>query len=234
MKIDQNLKPAIVSAIIIGAFTLIAACVTPVVMRLIDAWGQDGGRGGRPAPTANPALLFADDFELGISSEWQVLVGEWRVVDGRLAPTDFSREDGDAGLLLASSKYKGEAGATYRVAFNASELSGEHMLALWIDMQDIENAMVFAADRESAYCGLYIDGEHTQLRTTSMALEDDVHRYVVEVRGDAYAYWIDDRRVCAFTDTTFTGGQIGLWDWRRGSSAAGAPWFDNVEVRSLP
>ncbi len=231
MKMDQNLKPAIVSAIIIGVFTLIAACVTPVVMRLVAGWGQGQNGGARPAPTANPALLFADDFELGVSSEWQVLVGEWRAADGRLTPVSFSREDGDAGLLLTSSEY--ERQAAYRVAFDAAELSGEHMLALWVNMQDIENAMIFAADRESAYCGRYVDGEHTQLQVTAMALEGDVHHYVVEVRGDGYVYWIDDRRVCAFTDTTFTGGQIGLWDWRRGSSAASAPSFDNVEVVSL-
>lgn len=235
MKMDQNLKTAIISAIIIGVFTLLAACVTPVVMRIIDNWGQNGDGGGRPAPTAvsNPPLIFADDFDFGISSDWQVIAGEWQAENGRLVPTDFSREDGDAGLLLASLKYKGEAGAAYRVAFDAGDLEEEHMIAAWVSVQDVENAMIFAADSEMAYCGRYVDGEHTQLQTVTLALGRDAHHYVVEVRGDAYAYWIDDQRVCAFSDTTFTGGQIGLWDWRRDSSAASVLWFDDVEVTSL-
>lgn len=172
-----------------------------------------------PSPTPEPLLLFADSFDSGPDSQWQVLSGNWRMINGRFAVTGSQP--------MWSYALVGDPGwSDYVVEVDYSRSSS---------IGDV--AVIVRADGPSGL-GLsfgtlgwrvWQDGEWRSL--VSMSGEPLSGHLRIEVTGATFVGAIDTMGEMVITDDTVAHGRVGLAIVCYFET--GCPAFDNFRVSSV-
>lgn len=186
-----------------------------------------------PPPTATPdtSILFADDFEYGIKPDWQISLGEWRMVDSRLQATEFI--DNHAQIVVGDTSWQNYILEVETGGLGSLSMIGGSAIGLEVRMQDQGTYMWFTLNEDEATCGKDINAESETISSKELDFDrDGPNRLMVKVEGRNYEYWVNNQKICVLQDSTFTQGYVGLWTGVRGTRKK--PWFDNFKVTALP
>jgi serine/threonine protein kinase len=185
------------------------------------------------APTPLP-VLFSDDFDEGLKSDWQVDYGKWRMVNGSLAVTDYV--DGSARIFVGSPSWRNYAVDLEAGGFG-NTLFEPNSFAVLVRVQDGDNAVGFLVDSSGVTCFVRRDGVETSILTSppDSSFSLGVHQMHIEIRDNVFELQVGGKSICSFEDDTFTTGKVGLWT-SLSEYNGGTPRFsvDNFTVTSLP
>ena len=153
-------------------------------------------------PTRDP-LLFADNFDGGLSPDWRVISGQWRVVNGEIStPLDHDT----ASYLLVGEpdwhNYSVELKVYYRARCH-------WVLGVLVAAKDTDNAIVW----ESAPCSgstLSIRKNGKQSVLVAGGGVRDGSRLRLDVKDGFYFGYIDGRQVFSVNDDTYGAGLVGF------------------------
>lgn len=179
-------------------------------------------------PTATPKVVlpFEDNFDVGKRKpEWEILEGDWRIVDDRLST--ISRKGEWSHMLVGDPSWR-----NYVVKVDAGLWRPSDPVRIIVRAQDANNMMVFYAISsyfgESAW-GLMRDGKWYLLAKGSRVDRDVTIR--VDVSEDQYVAYVDGKRWLSVNDPTFTTGRAGLSLYC--DSDSNCNWLDNFRVEPL-
>lgn len=181
-------------------------------------------------PTPKILLPFLDTFELRLGSEWQPVLGTWRVVNGRLAtdPTGGWRR-----ILVGDPAWRDYAVDVdvwsedwfYPVQIIVRAQQGGY-IALQTNIHDTEFI-------------LYASGDSHIIAHSDVGVDDSGggrykwnYHIRVEANGDLYTVYLDGTRLLQVQDATFNSGHAGLAF--ETASYMDSTWFDNFQVAALP
>lgn len=184
-------------------------------------------------------VYFADDFmrTQDQQGEWEVLSGDWRtapVQNPELGPNPFSyRVTSAGGDAFAVAGYSFWDNYRYHVAVRPESATG--LMGIMAYVEDARNFWLFQA-RINSTPTAYADGFQL-IRVTDASPDILAKAPGALVRGQWYdlglkmvdkwiGAYVDGEKVLSLTDTTFSGGRVGLW--LRNAQVR----FDDVEVKS--
>ena len=162
-----------------------------------------------PAPLDTGLVLWQDDFEQGVGESWSIVLGDWRVTNGYLVPTDEETNSIIVGGDPAWDDYTVQADIQQ---FSRSYYSG----GILVRMQDPENFMRVRTFDSILSKGIYWEivqnGESKIIPGTevSRSMNHPPYQIKVVVTGNLYEVYVDGERQSSFTDNTFSNGYIGL------------------------
>ncbi len=157
-------------------------------------------------PTATPkvALPFEDNFDVGkLKPEWEILDGDWRIVNDRLSTISRKREW--SRMLVGDPSWR-----NYAVQVDANLARGGQGMRVLVRAQDSKNMMAFYVRRQYGESGWWIkrDGEwHLLQKEREVGIDSTIR---VEVREDLYSAYVDGQRWLSINDATFETGRVGL------------------------
>ena len=149
-------------------------------------------------------VLFQDNFETALGSGWEIIQGDWRIVDQRL--TSISRKG------KWSTAYVGDASwVDYAVELDADFRPAQwDPVEVYIRAQDDRNKVTLRLERAGSYPQLAIvkDGESVVLGKAQEYLTDE-DRVRLEAKGDLYTAYVNGKKYVSAHDPNFLQGQGG-------------------------
>jgi len=170
-------------------------------------------------------LPFEDNFDRALRSDWEILEGDWRIVNARLST--LSRNKEWSRMLLGEPHWR-----DYAVEVQPNLERPGDGIRVMVRVQDANNMMVFfAQNRGQSGWWLWKDGEQyllvkgDQLYRTSPKIR-------VDVKDDLYTAYVDGQRWLSINDSTFETGRVGLGLYcDSGSNCNSVEYF---KVEALP
>lgn len=184
-----------------------------------------------PAPLPSADILWADDFEDGISDSWNIVFGDWRTSNGYLVPTD---ERTNSLIVGGDTEW-----TDYTVSVDIDQFSYLYYAGgVLVRMQDSQNFMRATAHDSVLSHGtdweIVVDGEARIVPGTdvSRSMGRPPYNLTIRVNGPKYELYVDGELQSSFTDTTFTRGYIGLqsYGYQGLPSNPHLAGFDNLVV----
>ena len=162
-----------------------------------------------PAPLTSAEILWADDFEDGISDSWSIVFGDWRTSNGYLVPVDDTM---NSLIVGGDSEW-----TDYTVSVDINQFSRLYFAGgVLVRMQDSQNFMRATAYDSVLSNGtvwkIVVDGEQIDVAGTDVSrpMGRPPYNLTIRVKGPKYELYVDGELQSSFTDTTFTRGYIGL------------------------
>jgi DNA-binding CsgD family transcriptional regulator len=177
-----------------------------------------------PQPTATPfPLPFSDDFNNGASSDWEVVVGNWRMVDGAYTADDIN----DWNVILVGSE------AWRDIVINVDAITNDWNYPMRVIVRAYQGKYLVM---ETDCCGirfiLNVDGEEriiaeSDARGLTGSIDWHTNHIRIEASSGIYTLFIDGVKLLTVQDNTFESGRVGLsLDYENSR-------FDNFSVQQL-
>jgi len=182
-----------------------------------------------PTPTPEPvrevSLPFEDNFDAGLRPEWFTWSGDWRIANGRL--TTLTRRRLSC-VAVGDPTWKDYAIETY---FRGGVTNA--YLGIIMRAQDVNNLVMFKLGLHGSSLRVKQAGQERELlggAGTYWHTPSNTSGYLrLEVRGDFYEVYYDDKFWLSINDDTFSSGLVGLCAYCDNNCAA----FDNFKVVEL-
>jgi len=176
-----------------------------------------------PTVTLTPIpILFADDFNSGISPQWQVVSGNPIVVNGALSATE------NTWLVVGNSSWK-----NYSIEFDGDcsevDLWWRNGCNVGTRLQDLNNMIYFSwTDKEFLWI-IIKNGKKTEISGSYFKTWQWSPPYKVKVivNGNQYASFINGAQTSSFIYGSFPQGKIGIYIDKDST-------VDNFKIISLP
>ena len=170
---------------------------------------EDSTKVMSPTPTATPTVaLFVDNFETGLKPEWQIIEGDWRMVNGKLSTLS---KQGWSSMLVGDVTWDSY---TVEATFDTTN-NGGYPVGVIARAQDAGNMVYFHVAMDA-----HIDqptrlvlkqDRKEKVLVTGPGVEPEGKLSVkVEAQGDLYTAYINGERWLSASDTTFSRGRAGL------------------------
>jgi hypothetical protein len=178
--------------------------------------------------------LFKDDFETGIRTEWRVIDGEWRMVDGTLKAIS-----GQSPIItVGDNQWRNitvemEVGGLVNTTSSAMMFleNRPNMVGIGIKQNgDASDGYWFSIYNSGYLCGYEVQDEFFELSSGDGSYSESKHDLRVEVKDDFYQFYIDQEKVCTFSDSTYTDGIFLIWVSEGSGSEPAFPWIDSVTI----
>jgi hypothetical protein len=159
----------------------------------------------RATAAETEGILFQDDFNLGLKSEWQPVVGEWRMANGKLTGKG---ERFDWAYIVAGDP----TWSNYAVELDTDHSSDSwQAIAVLVRVQDLGNLVTYILEIDGTGTGWYVtrDGERDRM-TRESSPDGTKHQVRVEARGNLYVAYVDGQKASSASDPTFSSGRIGV------------------------
>ncbi len=177
-----------------------------------------------PQPTATPfPLPFSDNFDNGASSDWEVVVGNWRMVDGAYTADDIN----DWNVILVGSE------AWRDIVINVDAITNNWNYSMRVIVRAYQGKYLVM---ETDCCGirfiLNVDGEEriiaeSDARGLTGSIDWHTNHIRIEASNGIYTLFIDGVKLLTVQDNTFESGRVGLsLDYENSR-------FDNFSVQQL-
>jgi hypothetical protein len=160
----------------------------------------------QPVPTATitPSIVlpFEDTFDLRRRDEWQVIAGNWRVVDGQLT----ADSDNTWAKILV-----GDVAWTNYVV-EAEIIASDAKVEIIVRANN-NGYMTFRITYGNSYWVLYSQGNEQIIATSTSghsSFSGARHTYRLEANSDIYSISIDGNLLTQVQDGTFKNGRAGL------------------------
>ena len=169
-------------------------------------------------------MPFEDTFDAALKPEWEILEGDWRIVNDRLST--ISRKSEWSHMLVGEPSWR-----NYAVEVDASLGRHHQEVRVIVRAQDRDNMVAFIASHygESGWW-LKTDGEW-HLLSKGGGVDSSV-KIRVEVKDDVYIAYVDGQRRLSIDDSTFGTGRAGLGLYCDSDSNCNS--LDNFKVEPLP
>ncbi|MBC7238493.1 MAG: hypothetical protein H5T71_00115 [Chloroflexi bacterium] len=169
-------------------------------------------------PTAIP-LPFEDDFSDIMRPEWQVLSGDWRVIDGKL--TTVNQGDAQSIILVGDQTW-----SDYAVYVDVTRNAWRPVFSIVVRYQDEANMVAL---KNNGCCSSVVqvcnNGKWVQVGEDLPTMEGTIR---IEVKKDLYRIYFDNKLIRTFNEPSLLSGRVGLT--RENNDAV---YFDNVKVIPL-
>ncbi len=177
-----------------------------------------------PPPTATPfPLPFTDNFDNGAKPEWEMVVGNWRMVDGAYTAGDI--DDWNVSLV---------GGEEWRdVVINVDAITDNWNYSMRVIVRAYQGQYLVM---DTNCCGsrfiLIVDGQETvigesEARGLTGSIDWHTNHIRIEARNGIYILFIDGVKLLTVQDNTFESGRVGLsLDYENSR-------FDNFSVQQL-
>ncbi|GEM_PF-2834634 len=189
----------------------------------------------QPFPSIISAdYLFRDDFETGLSDEWEAEDGEWHMINGRMQPvsgTPASIIVGD----LSWSNYTVEMkiGGLQNTITGASQYLENDPNIFIIGVRNSDNgAYFFALANYNQDCSLL---DAASVKTTfyegdDYIEEEDAHLVRIDVEGNTISLYVDGNGICEFSDNTLQNGTVMISSYPGTGDEPTYPWVEEITI----
>lgn len=158
------------------------------------------------SPKPTQLVLIDDSFSHDISSDWEVVTGDWRIINGKLST--ITRYDWSY-MMRGDNSWK-----NYAVYFEVDGTNDKHSdFYILVRAIDINNAVYFKIHNDqwnARYCSLVLvlGGKETKLSDCNGYCNEGNIR--IEVKGNIYTAYSDEKPICSVSDSTFSSGRVGF------------------------
>jgi len=158
-----------------------------------------------PEPTAppQPAILFEDDFETGLSNDWEVVLGKPIIVNGTLST------DQDTWLLVGDSSWQ-----NYSVEFITDSPYGffwNGFNVIGVRAEGIDNMYAYKWTESETGAFIIKNGDWAEVPQTDIWLyHDATMNFRMTVVDDLVTLYIDGGKILSFVDDSFPSGKVAL------------------------
>lgn len=157
-----------------------------------------------PKATARPkpAILFEDNFDQGLSDEWEVVMGNPIVVNGMLS------SDQDTWILVGDPEW-----TNYSVEFigdTASNWFNWGFNVTGIRVIDIGNMYAYKWTTEQTEWHVVENGDWSILPQSSTRLGVNMKNFKFDVKGNSVTLYIDGVKAYSFFNEKYPQGRVGL------------------------
>jgi len=177
------------------------------------------------SPTALPSgFEFFDDFEFGLSDQWEIQYGQLGMVDGKLTVITPSTGTQTYHFITLRELNWGDVTvevelASFNDLLNGTTSDGVGAIVLHQSVNSQAAGLMFYPRYEGMEFGIFSDdGEWSPLPTSFISglkngfdLYNSVHTIKMVSRGDTYIVYIDNRKITSATISGNDVGEIGLW-----------------------
>ncbi len=193
-----------------------------------EAQSADVAPTNTPLPTNTPVpdnLLFYDDFDDGIKSDWGMKGSGFASVNRKLVLQNGRVETN----VVGDSSWE-----NYKVTF-VLDHQGHMSIHISLRVQNPINYMQLKCDRSSQWvkCLWFrvVDGEEQQIPGSKFTLHDGL--LSIEMHGNIYLTIMNDEQVNRFVDDTFNNGGF-AWYAEQDDYGNRKLSVDAIEVEALP
>jgi hypothetical protein len=176
----------------------------------------------QPTPKATsrpkPAVIFEDNFDQGLSDEWEVVMGNPIVVNGMLS------SDQDTWILVGDPEW-----TDYSVEFIAETASNWFNWGFnvtGIRVIDIGNMFAYKWTTEQTEWHVVDNGNWSILPQSSTRLGGNMKNFKFDVKGNSVNFYIDGVKAYSFFNDKFPQGRVGL-------KVAKDTVIDNFKIREI-
>ena len=158
-----------------------------------------------PEPTAppQPAILFEDDFETGLSNDWEVVLGKPIIVNGTLST------DQDTWLLVGDSSWQ-----NYSVEFITDSPYGffwNGFNVIGVRAEGIDNMYAYKWTESETGAFIIKNGDWAEVPQTDIWLyRDATMNFRMTVVDDLVTLYIDGGKILSFVDDSYPSGKVAL------------------------
>lgn len=205
-------------------------------------------------PTSTPILpSFSDDFESGISPDWNILYGNLGMANGKFTVTSplEGRQDFHMALLdnYLWSNFKIEVILAefdpYMMCFPCDVSAATGIIIRYNPEGPSIGLVLIAAKNQIAFAAFDNSGNWSIIETTKVGdsslntvnFGSHPNKIVIEARGDTYFASIDGKQLTSATISGLTNGQVGLWYSNSSNDDnldAYAARYESFKINALP
>ncbi len=176
-----------------------------------------------PAWAADESTRFQPELSPANLSQWKLIEGKWRILDGALEQTDSEP--------LTAAIHAGPAFKDFKLTAEVNiRATGKGVRAA---------AILFRATGTKSFYWLHLDSnnknaiftkcspevEHAEILRRPIKIQQDTwHKVRIECRGSNMVAFLDDTQIFEAQDSTLTAGRIGV------GTSQGAAAFRNIQV----
>ena len=160
------------------------------------------------SPTASISLPFNDNFDNGINSNWKVIAGTWRTVDGKLIadagrnPSEIIVGDENWRNYIIEFDVYSKSAAGFPIGVIVRSMDGNHLL-FKTDCCNTEWILIAGTSEQTI--------AHLDDGGLVFALQEFTISHVrVEVIDQTFTGYINGRQFLRVTDTTNATGAVGI------------------------
>ncbi|MGV8025599.1 MAG: FHA domain-containing protein [Anaerolineaceae bacterium] len=178
--------------------------------------------------------LFRDDFETGLSDEWEAEDGEWHMINGRMQPVSGT----PASIIVGDSTWSNytiemKIGGLQNTITGASQYLENDPNIFIIGVRNSDNgAYFFALANRNQDCSLLgaAGVKTTFYKGEDYIEEEDVHLVRVDVEGNTISLYVDGKGICEFSDNTLHTGTVMISSYPGTGDEPTYPWVEEITI----
>jgi len=158
-----------------------------------------------PAPTSapQPAILFEDNFDDGLSDAWEIVQGNPVVVNGMLST------DQNTWLIVGDPSWK-----NYSIEFTSTEENYNSFHsgfnAIGVRASNIDNMYAFKWTEAESICSIVRNGEWSEVPQSGFKPGYSPYIFRIIVKDDKISVFLDDELKASFFNNEYIQGRIAL------------------------
>jgi hypothetical protein len=156
-----------------------------------------------PAPAPQPAIMFEDDFDDGLSDAWEIVQGNPIVVNGMLST------DQNTWLMVGDPSWK-----NYSIEFTSTEKDYNSFYsgfnAIGVRASDIDNMYAFKWTEAESICSIVRNGDWSEVPQSDFKPGYSPYIFRIIVKDDKISVFLDDELKASFFNNEYIQGRIAL------------------------
>jgi hypothetical protein len=180
-------------------------------------------------------ILFSDDFESGIKTDWFAIDGEWRMVNGNLQGvfgeparigvgdsswTDYTIEAKVGGLRNTVSSAKQFLETNPNIVFFGVRQNKNASTGYWFGLSNWKQGCSFDRNFEQV----------ADFSSVEKSLDEEEHTVKIEVIENLFKFSVDGQPVCSFSDSSIENGIVVISMYPGTGAEPSYPWVSHINI----